>query len=63
MSIWDYVKETFSYPLIRVSVRHTRRKLAGCHWRGAASNPIAKGLCVMCQTFQKAAFPVRDAKP
>jgi hypothetical protein len=25
--------------------------------------PYRQGLCVVCQTFQKAAFPVHDAKP
>jgi hypothetical protein len=37
--------------------------LAGCRCRGAASNPYRQGLCAVCQTFRKAVFPVRDARP
>jgi hypothetical protein len=35
----------------------------GLSLEGCGFEPYRQGLCVVCQTFQKAAFPVRDAKP
>jgi hypothetical protein len=49
----------------------TRRTISAkpvASWRVVAGGrcsfkPYRQGLCVECQTFRKAAFPVRDAKP